>query len=73
MNVHYSPYECIVRGRRVDLGAWYSDDDGRLLSDDELCEVCGRPCTEHDNDGNTIHDNCNADRAAMQAESQEDR
>jgi len=36
------------------------------------CPECGKPCTEHDNDGNTIHDACRIDRDAMQADSLHD-
>jgi len=38
----------------------------------EDCVVCGRPCTECDNDGNPIHDECKVNRDAMQADSLRD-
>jgi hypothetical protein len=42
-----------------------------LVPPDEYCDVCGKPCDDHDNDGNCVHDLCAADRDAMQ--SREDR
>ncbi|MDD3984104.1 MAG: hypothetical protein WC977_12020 [Anaerovoracaceae bacterium] len=59
MNAHYSPYQCIVRGKPVDVGGWYSRDDGHLLGDDELCVVCGKPCVQyHPETGEPVHVDC---------------
>ena len=40
----------------------------RLIDDIENCVVCGKPCTEYDNDGNTIHDECRIDREAARVD-----
>ena len=45
----------------------------RLIDELEDCCVCGKPCAEADNDGNTIHEACRVERDAALADRLHDR
>ena len=53
-----------AKGGEMNELAWW-------LADVADCIYCGKPCTEYDNDGNPIHEECKVDRDAMRVEGRE--